>query len=70
MDVDLTSDQRDRVELIAIHTGRSAAQVLTDTAEFLLNCEVDYYPSSGAVFSQQFLPDEQLEARFERLLRR
>ena len=70
MEVDLTYDQRARVELIAIHTGRSAAQVLTDTAEFLLNCEADYYPPCDPAPSQQFLPDEALEARLSRLLRR
>lgn len=70
MDVDLNYRQLAQIELIAIHTGKSPAQVLVDTAEFLLNCEVDYYPPSQPLPTQQFLPDEELEARFTRLLRR
>ena len=69
MEVDLNYEQRSRVELIAIHSGKSAAQVLIDAAQFLLNCEIDYYPVPPAR-SQQFLPEEELEARFARLLRR
>jgi hypothetical protein len=70
MDVDLNYEQRARVELIAIHSGKTTAQVLVDAAQFLLNCEVDYYPPSQPARSQQFLPEEELEARFARLLRR
>ena len=70
MDVDLNYEQRARIELIAIHTGKSPARVLVDAAQFLFNCEVDYYPPSQPVPSQQFLPEEELEARFSRLLRR
>jgi hypothetical protein len=70
MDVDLTYEQRARIELIAIHTGRSPAQVVVDTAEFLLNCEVDYYPPARPLPTQQFLPEGDLEVRFSRLLRR
>jgi hypothetical protein len=69
MEVELTYEQRARVELIAIHTGKTPAQVLVDASQFLLNCEIDYYPAQPAR-SQQFLPEEQLEARFARLLRR
>lgn len=70
MDVDLNYEQRARIELIAIHTGKSAARVLVDAAQFLFNCEVDYYPPSQPVPSQQFLPEEELEARLSRLLGR
>jgi len=70
MDVELTYEQRARVELIAIHSCKTPAQVLVDASQFLLNCEIDYYPPRQAAPSQQFLPEEELEARFARLLGR
>jgi hypothetical protein len=70
MELDLNYEQRARVELIAIHSGKPPAQVLVDAAQFLLNCEVDYHPPSRSAQSQQFLPEEQLERRFRRLLGR
>lgn len=70
MDVDLNYEQRARLELIAIHSCKSPAQVLVDAAQFLLDCEINYYPPSPPARSQQFLPEEQLEARFARLLGR
>ena len=44
MNVDLNYEQRARLELIAVYSGKSPAQVLIDAAQFLLNCEADYYP--------------------------
>jgi hypothetical protein len=70
MDIDLSCEQRARVELIAIHSGKAPAQVLVDAAQFLLNCEVDYYPPSPVPRSQQFLREDALALRFARLLRR
>jgi hypothetical protein len=70
VNIELNYEQRARVELIAIHTGRSAAQVLVDTAEFLLNCDADYFPPWQPGPTQRFLPEEELEARLARILRR
>lgn len=70
MDIELNYEQRARLELIAMHTGKPAAQVLVDAAQFLFNCEIDYYPPARATPSQQFMPEEELEARLARLLRR
>jgi hypothetical protein len=69
MDVELSNEQRDRVELISIHRGRPSAQVLVEAAEFLLNCEADYFPPWRPAPTQQFLPEEELEARLARILR-
>jgi hypothetical protein len=69
MNVELDYEQRARLELIAMHTGKPAAQVLVDAAQFLFNCEVDYYPPARATSSQQFLREEDLEARIAQLLR-
>jgi hypothetical protein len=44
--------------------------VLVDAAQFLFNCEIDYYPPSQPVPSQQFLPEEEMAARLARLLGR
>jgi hypothetical protein len=70
MDIDLTYEQRSQVELIAVYSGKTPAQVLVDTAQFLMNCEAGYFPPSRSLPSQQFLPEDQLEARFARLLRK
>ena len=69
MDIKLTHDQRDRVELISIHTGKPPAQVLVDAAEFLMNCDANYFPPWQPAPTQQFLPEEELEARIASLLR-
>ncbi len=69
MQVEFTDKQRSQLELIAIYSGKTAAQVLIDTAQFLMNCEANYYPSTRPVRSQQFLPEDELEARFASILR-
>jgi hypothetical protein len=68
MNVDFNYEQRARIELIAAYSGKSVEKVLIDTAQFLLNCEADYYPPVSP--AQQFIPEEQLEARLARLLGR
>jgi hypothetical protein len=69
MDVDLDYEQRARVELIAVYSGKSPERVLIDAAQFLLNCEADYYPPSPSAQTQKFLSEDQLEARIAHLLR-
>jgi hypothetical protein len=68
MQVDLNYKQRAQLELIAVYSGKSAAQVLVDTAQFLMNCEANYYPPTRPVPSQQFLPEDEMEARIARIL--
>jgi hypothetical protein len=69
MNLKLTDEQRTRLELIAVYTGKSAEKVLVDAAQFLLNCEANYYPPSRSTHPQQFIPEDELEARISRLLR-
>ncbi|HEY4379518.1 MAG TPA: hypothetical protein VGN01_04175 [Acidobacteriaceae bacterium] len=69
MNVNLTKEQRDRVELISIYTGKSPTQVLVDAAQFLFNCDANYFPPFRPAPTQRFLPEDELEARFSRLLR-
>jgi hypothetical protein len=68
MELHLNFEQRARVELIAIHSGKPPAQILVDAAQFLLNCETDYFPPSPKPRSQQFLSEDALARRFARLL--
>jgi hypothetical protein len=70
MNVDLNYEQRARVELMAAYSGKSPERVLIDAAQFLLNCEADYYPPTQSTQTQQFLSEDELEARLSRLLRR
>jgi hypothetical protein len=67
MNVHLNYEQRARLELIAMYSGKSPEKVLIDAAQFLLNCEADYYPALP--LPQQFVSEEELEVRFARLLR-
>jgi hypothetical protein len=69
MNVNLTREQRSRLELISVYTGKSPEKVLIDTAQFLLNVEADYYPPSRSSHPQQFIPEDELEARLSQLLR-
>jgi hypothetical protein len=68
MYLDLNHEQREHLELISIHTGKPRNQILIDAAQFLLNCDADYYPPSRPTPTQQFLPEQELEARFHRIL--
>ena len=70
MNVDLSYEQRARLELISIHTGRPCADVLVDAAQFLLNCDADYYPPYRSAPTQQFLSEQELEARLVSILHR
>jgi hypothetical protein len=70
MNVDLSYEQRARLELISIHTGKPCAEVLVDAAQFLLNRGAGYYPPSRSAPTQQFLPEAELEARLARILHR
>lgn len=69
MNVELNYQQRAQLELIALYSGKPAAQVLLETAQFLMNVDAHYFPPSRHAPSQQFLPEEELEARLARILR-
>jgi hypothetical protein len=68
MKIDLNYKQRAQLELIAVYSGKTPEQVLLDTAQFLMNCEAHYFPPTRPAPSQQFLPEDELEARFARIL--
>jgi hypothetical protein len=74
MDINLTSEERVQLELIALHTGKSTGMVLLEAAEFLLEHDIDSWQCTQqhqpAPRNQTFLPEEELDARFAQLLRR
>ena len=74
MNITLTSEQSSQLELISLHAGKTPGQALTEAAVFLLEHDVDSWQwmqeRSARASSQKFLKDEQLEARFARMLRR
>ena len=74
MDIQLNSDQRTQLELIAIHAGKTPGQMLTEAALFLLKHDVDsweWMERNAALRSgQAFLGAEEMDARLAQLLRR
>ena len=68
MDIELTSEQRSRLELIAMHAGKAPAQILIEAALFLL--ERDAARPEGNAKPQKFLSEDELNARFSRILGR
>jgi hypothetical protein len=69
MDVDLSYEQRAHLELIAVHTGKPAAQLMIEAAEFLMTLDPEYLGRQTTPGAQTFLSDAEMEARFARLLR-
>jgi hypothetical protein len=73
MQLDLSFEQRARLELLAIHAGVSPAQLLTDALELLLERDAADAPRTAdtldrASCTQCFLSEFELETRFSRLL--
>ena len=69
MDIELTSEQRSRLELIAMHAGKSPAQVLLEAALSLLEQDPAHSGLNDAADSQEFLSDAEMDARLSRILR-
>jgi hypothetical protein len=67
--VELNYDQRARLELISIQAGKPTGQMLVEAAQFLLDNDAGCCQHCRPAESQMFLGDEELEARFMRLLR-
>ena len=69
MDIELTSEQRSRLELIALHAGKSAAQILLDAAVFLMDRDPAVPGQPVQTEAQKFLSESEMDARFTRILR-
>ncbi len=74
MDLELTSEQQTQLELISLHAGKAPDRLLMDAVLFLLDQDVRSWGlvQRGAPTSagQNFLEEDELNARFEQLLRR
>jgi hypothetical protein len=70
VNIDLDYEQRARLELISIHTGKPPAQVLIDAAQSLFDHEFGHSSTSPKGPTQQFVSEAALETRFSRLLGR
>lgn len=69
MDININAEQRDRHELISILAGKPTAEMLVEAAQFLLDGDAGCCQHCRPGESQKFLRDEELEARFTRMLR-
>ena len=69
MDIQLTSEQRSRLELIAMHAGKQPAQILLEAALFLLEQDPAHSASEDTADSQKFLSEAEMDARLSRILR-
>ncbi len=69
MDIALTSEQRSRLELIAVHAGKSPAQILLEAAVFLLDRDEAHSRHPDQAEPQKFLSESEMDARFTRILR-
>ena len=65
MNIELNYDQRARLELLAIHAGKSTGDLLLDAARMLLDDDEEDTRHQP----QRFVSEQELEARFARLLR-
>jgi len=74
MRLNLSANQRSQIELLSMHSGKPAAQLLTEAARFLCDNDMAFLDSVERGFApsgcQQFLPAEELDRRFERILGR
>lgn len=68
MQVQLSYDQRARLELLAIHAGTSKEQLLLDAVQLLLERDSACSARHQWPNTQTFLSEIELEARFARLL--
>jgi hypothetical protein len=69
VNVELTFEQRARLELIALHAGKSADEMLIEAVKFLFAQDVATGAPSLPAEPQAFLPESDLEARLARILR-
>jgi hypothetical protein len=68
VDIQLNYEQRARLELLSIHSGKSIAQMLVEAAQLLLDADAaDGQRRPGE--PQKFLSEAELDARFAQLLR-
>ena len=70
MNVELNYEQSARIELLAIYAGKRSSQLLLDAAMLLLDSDAGCCEHCRPAGPQNFLNDQELEARFAQLLHR
>lgn len=68
MELKLNYEQTARLELIALHSGKSTAQTLIDAAQYLLDRDAADSPEPRLAETQKFLSEEELATRLSNLL--
>jgi hypothetical protein len=69
VNIELNSEQRARLELIALSAGKPAAEMLLEAAQLLLDRDGGFPKEPRQVETQKFLSEDQMEARMDRILR-
>lgn len=69
MELELTPEQRGQIELIAMYSGKTPAQVLLEAAEQLIDRAAGITPTPQEFAAPPILSREQMEQRFAQMLR-
>jgi hypothetical protein len=70
MHIELNFEQRARIELLALVTGKTFGEILLDAAMLLLDRDAGCCEHCRPASPQNFLGEAELEARFAQLLHR
>jgi len=68
--IDLSFEQRARIELLSLYAGKPSSQLLMEAAMNLLDRDAGCCEHCRPAGPQNFLNDQELEARFAQLLHR
>jgi len=70
VNVELNYEQSARIELLSLYAGKPAGEMLVEAAMLLLDSDAGCCEHCRPAGPQNFLDEEQLEARFAQLLHR
>ena len=70
MNIELNYEQSARIELLSLVAGKPSSQLLLDAAMLLLDSDAGCCERCRPACPQNFLGEEEMEARFAQLLHR
>ena len=70
MNIELNYEQRARIELLSLYAGKPSGEMLLEAAMLLLDRDAGCCERCRQADTQNFLGEEELEARFAQLLHR
>ncbi len=70
MNIELNYEQRARIELLSLYAGKTTGEMLLEAAMLLLDRDAGCCERCRQADTQNFLGEEELEARFAQLLHR